>query len=173
MSELTEDQKSTVAEWVEAGESLSSIQSKIQESFEISMTYMDVRFLVDDLGVELKEKNEEKKSKVESADVEEAVLEPVDDGDASGAASPTDDLLGESQSAGGGGSVSVSVDKVQRPGTVVGGDVTFSDGVTAQWQIDQMGRLGIVPPKEGYQPPEADIAEFQTQLQSILQKQGF
>jgi hypothetical protein len=72
-----------------------------------------------------------------------------------------------------GGAVSVTVDKIQRPGAVVGGDVTFSDGVSAQWQIDQMGRLGIVPPKEGYQPPEADIAEFQTQLQAILQKQGF
>lgn len=172
MKELTEEQKSTVAEWVKAGESLSSIQSRIQEEFEVSLTYMDVRFLVDDLGVDLKDEDEKTDSTIDSAKAEEAVLEPVDD-DNTGGGSPLDDLAGANEAPAGGGSVSVSVDKIQRPGAVVGGDVTFSDGVTAQWQIDQMGRLGIVPPQEGYQPPESDIAEFQTQLQSILQKQGF
>lgn len=150
MSELSEEQKASVGSWVAEGESLSSIQTRIQTEFGISMTYMDVRFLVDDLGAEFVEP--EPDDAEEAASVEEAILEPVDEG---------------------GGSVSVEVDKVMRPGALVSGTVKFSDGVSAQWQLDQMGRLGIVPPKEGYQPPESDLEEFQVQLQQQLQKQGF
>ena len=50
---LTPEQKQTVATWVAAGDSLSTIQKKLGEHFKLSLTYMDVRFLVDDLGLEL------------------------------------------------------------------------------------------------------------------------
>ena len=51
---LTDEQKQTVSTWVAAGDNLSVIQKKLTEHFKISLTYMDVRFLVDDLGLELK-----------------------------------------------------------------------------------------------------------------------
>src|SRR6266567_812500 len=51
---LSPEQKQTVAAWVAAGDNLSAVQKKLAEHFKVSMTYMDVRFLVDDLGLELK-----------------------------------------------------------------------------------------------------------------------
>src|SRR5262245_65962700 len=52
---LTPEQKQTVATWVAAGDNLSAVQKKLSEQFQISMTYRDVRFLIDDLNLELKD----------------------------------------------------------------------------------------------------------------------
>ena len=51
---LSPEQKQAVAAWVAAGDNLSVVQKKLVEQFKVSMTYRDVRFLVDDLGLELK-----------------------------------------------------------------------------------------------------------------------
>src|SRR5687767_9751129 len=52
---LTPEQKQAVASWVAAGDNLSVVQKKLSEQFQISLTYRDVRFLVDDLNLELKD----------------------------------------------------------------------------------------------------------------------
>ena len=52
---LSDEQKQVVATWVAAGDNLSAVQRKLAEQFKISMTYMDVRFLVDDLNLKLKD----------------------------------------------------------------------------------------------------------------------
>src|SRR4030081_2798405 len=52
---LTPEQKQTVAACVAAVDNLSSVQKKLAEHFKISLTYMDVRFLVDDLNLALKD----------------------------------------------------------------------------------------------------------------------
>jgi hypothetical protein len=70
------------------------------------------------------------------------------------------------------GGVSVKVDTVMRPGALVSGKVTFSDGNSAEWYLDQMGRLGLVPGQQGYRPSPADVQAFQEQLQQELQKLG-
>jgi hypothetical protein len=72
-----------------------------------------------------------------------------------------------------GGKVSLSVDTLARPGTIVSGKVTFSDGKSAAWYLDQMGRLGVSPEEQGYRPPAGDVEDFQTQLDRELQKLGF
>ncbi|NDB76762.1 MAG: hypothetical protein EB141_14170, partial [Verrucomicrobia bacterium] len=64
-------------------------------------------------------------------------------------------------------------DKLARPGTVVSGKVTFSDGQKADWYLDEMGRPGLVPAQKGYRPTQTDIMEFQDLLQVELQKLGF
>ena len=51
---LTPEQKQAVTDWIAAGDNLSAVQKKLTEQFKVSMTYRDVRFLVDDLGLELK-----------------------------------------------------------------------------------------------------------------------
>ncbi len=136
--------------WVSEGAGLAEVQKKLVELLDTPMTYMEVRFLVDDLGLELQ--SPEPEAKGTAAKESEAAM------DLNGGGSP--------------GKVSVSVSKIQRPGAVMGGSVTFSDGVSAEWHIDSMGRLGIVPPKEGYQPSAEDLREFQMALQSELQSQG-
>ena len=50
---LSPEQKEAITTWVAAGDNLAEIQKKLAEQFKLSMTYMDVRFLVDDLGLEL------------------------------------------------------------------------------------------------------------------------
>jgi hypothetical protein len=68
--------------------------------------------------------------------------------------------------------VSVSVDQLARPGAVVSGKVTFSDGKKADWYIDQTGRLGLAPQEAGYRPPAADVQQFQIALEAELSKMG-
>jgi hypothetical protein len=55
---------------------------------------------------------------------------------------------------------------------LVSGKVTFTDGQSAEWYLDQTGRLGLAPMAPGYRPPQADIAEFQRQLQEELARMG-
>ena len=66
------------------------------------------------------------------------------------------------------GGVRVSVSPIQRPGTVMSGDVVFSDGGKAEWMLDNAGRLGLNPETEGYSPPQQDLPEFQNKLREAL-----
>ena len=50
-SEPTQEQKLEIAKWVAGGMGLSDVQKKINTDFGVVLTYMDVRFLVDDLDL--------------------------------------------------------------------------------------------------------------------------
>ena len=50
---LTEQQKEAVRKWVGEGRGVSEIQKLISSEFGIDMLYMDVRFLIDDIGAEI------------------------------------------------------------------------------------------------------------------------
>ena len=52
---LTDDQKAAISKWIEAGASLSEIQKRLKEEFQISITYLEARLLADDLKLALKE----------------------------------------------------------------------------------------------------------------------
>src|ERR1041384_7771149 len=52
---LTPQQKEAVSAWIAAGDNLSTVQKKLIEQFQVTMTYRDVRFLVDDLNLALKD----------------------------------------------------------------------------------------------------------------------
>ena len=69
--------------------------------------------------------------------------------------------------------MSLSVDALARPGTMVSGQVFFSDGKKGTWYLDQTGRLGVAPEEQGYRPPAGDVEEFQLQLDRELQKLGY
>ncbi len=73
----------------------------------------------------------------------------------------------------GGGKVSVAMDAITRPGALASGKVTFSDGQTADWQMDQYGRLGVAPKTPGYKPNQADVASFQAELEAALARLGY
>lgn len=153
---LDEAQRKAVSKWIQDGEKLSQIQKRLETEFGIRMTYLDVRLLVDDLKLTPKDPAPAPtpdigKSEPQPAKAEEEVAEP--------------------QAAG--GKVSVSVDALARPGALVSGKVTFSDGNKATWYLDQMGRLGVAPDVQGYKPSQPDIVEFQTTLQNELAKMGF
>ncbi len=71
------------------------------------------------------------------------------------------------------GQVTVEIDRVLRPGSVVSGTVTFSDGVSGKWALDQTGRLMLDTGQPGYQPSAPDVQTFQRELSKQLQRHGF
>jgi len=155
MARLTPEQISKVSSWVAAGATLSQIQERLSSQLEVSMTYMDVRFLVDDLNLALVEKEEPKKP--EEAAAEAAPAE---------AAAPA-------ETAQGAGVVTVEVDTIAQPHAMVSGHVTFSDGEKADWYIDHQGRPGMAARTPGYRPTPQDITDFQTKLDAALRQAGY
>ncbi|MDA0322980.1 MAG: hypothetical protein O2923_09740 [Verrucomicrobia bacterium] len=161
--ELTEEQKNSVRAWAAEGLGLSDIQKRIVEELGIPMTYMDVRFLVLDLGADLQDR--------EVPQTVDLSAPPVDKGGATRPGDP-DAAMGNSGAPGAGG-VSVELDRVVKPGSVVSGTVLFSDGTNATWFMDQAGRLALDAGTPGYQPSEEDLQSFQIELRQLLEKRGF
>ena len=61
----------------------------------------------------------------------------------------------------------VEISKLAMPGTAMNGNVKFGSGVTADWYLDQMGRLGFGK-VEGGKPSEKDMEEFVAELKKML-----
>ena len=160
--QLTEAQAQEARRWLEDGMKLSEFQKRLEKDFGLKGTYMEVRLLVDDVRVQLKDPEPPKAP----APAPEATPAPTAAAVPMGAAAPgaaPDGLVG---------GVSITVDTVTRPGTLTSGTVKFSDGQSAQWYLDQMGRFGMVPPVRGYRPSQEDLQEFQMLLDRELQKLG-
>lgn len=197
---LTPEQQQTVASWVAAGDNLSVIQNKLAEQFKISLTYRDVRFLVDDLNLALKDAA----PKVDATDLSKTPAAPApaprsappapekkgffdkakeklglakDDSAAPGADDdlPPDDAALDEELPPAVGNVSVTVDKVTlQPGAIASGTVTFSDGVTGKWLVDQYGRPGFTSISQpGYRPTPEDAQAFMQELSAALQQRGY
>lgn len=156
---LNDQQKQTVKKWVDEGKSVSEIQKLISSEFGVDMLYMDVRFLIDDIGAEIPSAAEQQQAS-SAPDAPQA-------GAAGGAEIPTAGANPASD-APISGEVSVSVSPIQRPGSMMSGNVVFSDGGRAEWILDNTGRLGLNPETEGYTPPQQDIPVFQQKLQEAL-----
>ena len=155
MARLTPAQISKVSAWVAEGATLSQIQERLSSQLEVAMTYMDVRFLVDDLNLALVEKEEPKQPEEAVAEAAPAV-----------AAVPA-------ETAQGAGVVTVEVDTIAQPHAMVSGHVTFSDGEKADWYIDHQGRPGMAARTPGYRPTPQDITDFQVKLDAALRQAGY
>lgn len=159
---LDETQQRHVEQWIRQGLKLSEIQSRLADEIGLRLTYMEVRLLVDDLK-----------------------LTPVDPTPPKETAQPTQPAPGASEVPGiqdtdnkqldkqPASNVGVTVDQIARPGALVSGKVTFSDGQVADWTLDQTGRLGLAPQQKGYRPSAMDVEQFQIGLQNELAKLGF
>ena len=145
---LTDEHKKAVSAWIADGATLSDVQKRLKDELQITMTYMDVRFLVDDLKLQIVE---EEPKQSEAADRLAAAKQE-----------------GEMQREGAApGGVNVTMDRITKPHALASGKVTFSDGETAEWMLDQTGRLGLVPTKQGYRPSQTDVLAFQDELQRV------
>jgi len=159
---LTEEQRQRVTAWILAGAKLAEIQSRLASECGVKLTYMEARFLVDDL--KLVPKDPEPPKVVEPP----AAAKPL-----TASPLPADEIPGADEVLPPASKVSVTVDQITRPGSVISGKVTFSDGQTADWYLDQTGRLGVVPKVQGYKPSAADVQEFQLALQREVAKLGY
>ncbi len=155
---LNETQQQTVTAWVAGGLKLAEIQTRLASELGLRLTYMEVRLLVDDLKLKLKDPDPPKPAAPQPPP---SVITP-----------PTPDAA-VAPGASTAGTVSLSVDQLARPGALVSGKVTFSDGMNADWYLDQTGRLGLVPQQTGYKPSASDIQQFQMALEREMTRSGF
>src|ERR1035441_9094127 len=113
---LDEAQRKKVAAWVAEGLKLSEIQNRIVSELGIRMTYMDVRFLVDDLKLTPKDVERPKTvaGTLTGAGTPPPAGTPSLNQPAAAGLKPAEPPVG-------GGTVSVSVDQIARPGAVASG----------------------------------------------------
>lgn len=160
---LDETQTKRVREWIDQGLKVAEIQTLLDKELGLRLTYMEARLLLDDL--KLRPKDPPPAAKPPPSNLAAPSM-PEAKGAAPAAVQPATPPKP-------GGGVSVSVDDIARPGALVSGKVTFRDGQAADWQLDQYGRLAVVPKKQGYKPAQAEVVEFQTELDSVLSRLGF
>src|ERR1700744_1733379 len=97
---LTEEQRQRVTAWILQGAKLAEVQNRLQSEFGIKLTYMETRFLMDDLKVTPKDPEPPKVPETKADDKKSPLkVDPM----------PAP------------GSVSVSVDQIARPGAIVSG----------------------------------------------------
>lgn len=148
--DLSTEQKTELKLWLDTGMTLTEIYKKVTDHWKLPITYMELRFLIDDLDLNFSEPKKVVVTEEGTTKMPELPEEPK--------------LMH---------SVNVTVDKVVRPGALASGSVTFGNGSTAAWQLDQMGRIGLIPGKEGYKPSKEEIEEFQIALEEAMHKSGF
>jgi hypothetical protein len=160
---LDEPQRLAVAKWIAEGAKLAEIQNRLAAEFSLKLTYMEARFLVDDLKLTPKDPEPPKVVAPPPAAEKPLTTQPVPAGEIPVA----DEVLPPASK------VAVTVDQITRPGALISGKVTFSDGQLADWYLDQTGRLGVVPKVTGYKPAAADVQDFQLALQREVAKLGY
>ena len=159
--QLNDTQKDAVRKWIAEGHGLTEVQKRLNDEFKLSVTFLDLRFMVLDLGLAIKEQ-----AKNISAGLDLAKATPASPG------AEAADMGPDSPDSGGTGAVAVTLDRIVKPGSVVSGTVRFSDGVSASWMLDQLGRLALDAGKPNYRPSPEDVQAFQMELRNLLQSRG-
>lgn len=153
------EQHKLIEQWAAEGANLNQIQDRLRTECSLTLTYMETRLLILELGIKIQDKPREAPPEDKPASPAQATAEaPATET----AAAPLN-----------GGAVKVTVDDLPTPGAIVSGKATFSDGNTVDWFMDQAGRFGLRGPAPGYQPPAADIPAFQRELDTQLSVRGF
>ena len=145
---VTAEQLEMVRQWASLGVDLNGIQKNLAAECGVHMTYMDVRFLLLDHGIEIASA---------AAPVEEKKPEPAPEPEAT--PQPAAD-----------GKLVVTLDELTLPGTLISGKVSFASGTRGGWQIDQLGRSAWNA-LEGQPTPE-ELQAFQMELTQILSRGG-
>ena len=162
--------KRFMAQELQKGESLSEIQKLVNEKFSLRMTYMEIRILASELdsvdwkaldpraqAEAAKKAKEEEAKKAEGTEPGGDIPESADEPAAAPAGAPAT------------GKTVVELSKLARPGMMLSGTVKFASGSTAEWYVDNMGRLGLENLK-GDKPTPEDIEAFQIELENVARK---
>lgn len=160
--------KRFMAEQLQQGLSLSEIQKLVNDKFEVKMTYMDIRILASELDtIDWKALDPRAQAEAAKKAKEEAEAKAAE------AAAPgpagAEEVPGTAEAPAGQGSTVVELSKIARPGMMLSGTVKFASGSTADWYVDQMGRLGLENLK-GEKPTPEDVEAFQIELENVARK---
>ena len=150
--------KRFVAKKLQEGIKLSDIQTMLADELECRMTFLELRLLAAELeDVDWKQFDPQEKKPEETAEAAAPAA------DAAADAAPEDDAENAAPAA---GTTTVEVSRLTRPGAVMHGTVNFASGASAEWVLDEMGRLGL--DKVSGQPTENDLVEFQNELRKLF-----
>lgn len=144
--DITPEQVELLRQWAEEGLDLNQMQKRINQELDISITYMDARFLLMDLNIQLTQPRKEE--------------EPAE--------APASQPAGEIPASRVGSTI-VTIDEITPPHALLNGKVTFQSGCTGTWSIDKMGRIDWAPISG--EPTNEDLQSFQTELQKVLRQQ--
>lgn len=151
MSTVTAEQLEMVRQWAGEGVDLNGIQKRLAAECGVHMTYMDVRFLLLDHGIEIA-----------------TAAAPAPAGKSEEPAAPAPAPAEPVPAAGQGGKLVVTLDELTLPGTLISGKVQFASGTKGGWQIDQLGRFAWND-LQGQPTPE-ELQAFQVELTQILSR---
>jgi hypothetical protein len=144
-----------VKQLLAGGKNLSEIQSYLHKEKNDPITYMELRLLLSEMpDVALPEKEPPKPP---------PTVAPTSTAPA-----------GAKQDKGppAGGKLSISVDQMPQPGSMLSGFARFSSGAKAHWFLDSTGRLGLDPELGSDKPTQQDMQEFTAELRRLLQSGG-
>ncbi len=152
-----------MAEELKQGVSLSEVQKLVNEKFHQRLTYMEIRILASELeSVTWKALDPRARAEAEKREKEARKAEiAAADGEQETGLPPESDTPA--------GNTVVELSKLARPGMMLSGTVKFASGSTAEWYVDQMGRLGLENLK-GEQPTPEDVEAFQIELERVARK---
>lgn len=155
--EMELEVKRFMAGEIAKGTSLSDLQQLVNEKFNQKLTYMDIRIMASELdGIDWNAHDPKAQAKAKAE--EKAAAKEADGGDA---------LEPDVEAEPGDGKTVVEVSKLVRPGTALSGTVKFASGSSAEWYVDQFGRLGLENLR-GEKPTQADIEAFQKELERVF-----
>ncbi len=143
---LTSEQLEMVRQWAAQGIDLNGIQKNLVAECGVHMTYMDVRFLLLDHGIEIATAS--------------AAAPPAPEDETAAAPQPEVPVAP--------GQLQVELDDLQIPGTLLSGKAVFPSGIRGAWQIDQMGRFGWSDLSGT--PSSEELKVFQTELTQLLSR---
>lgn len=173
--------KEFIEKKVAEGLTLSKIQDELTAQG-AKMTFMELRLLASEIESDVFKRQEEKKA----AAAKKAEPAPEAPAPAEEEALPEEDFPGEEEelpadapaepetppeaapeNAAPRGKTTVTLSPIQRPGFVASGTVKFGSGPTAEWYLDQTGRLAL-DKLEGGKPDQQDFMEFQMELRKAF-----
>ena len=178
----TKERDEFIARQLNAGVSLSDVQTRLAQEYGIKMTYFDLRMLAMGLSVDW-EKQDKPKPAATPAPVVAAPQEAAADDDMAAAddfsaddmenaeAEPTndDDEEEPDDAAAADGGTKIVLDETPHPGAALSGTAIFASGASGKWALSRNGRLGFEPDEGSKEPDENDWQLFQAELQKTLQ----
>lgn len=155
-AKVSTEQLEMVRRWASYGVDLNGIQKNLAAECGVHLTYMEVRFLLLDNGIEIARPVEKPAPAPEPAAPEpqpQAAPLPQPAAAPAAAVKPT-----------------VTIDDLQLPGTLISGKCSFPSGTNGSWQIDQMGRFGWS--ELNGTPTAVELQAFEMELRQILSRMG-
>src|ERR1043166_3599251 len=140
-----EERKPIVTQLLKEGRSLSEIQDYLRKEKGDSITYMELRLLLAEMP----------DAKLPEKEVPKTPTLPSEPTPAAGITA---------------GKLSISVDQMPAPGSMLSGYARYSSGAKAHWFLDEMGRLGVEPELGSSKPTQKDMQEFTVELKRMLQR---